>query len=87
MKILACLKVQKTTVKDNRCLDFGTGFLPFFSLNIFSTVLIIKIISFASGPQEDRLVTRARELVCGPLKQKWAETLREAANQLYQVYK
>jgi hypothetical protein len=34
-----------------------------------------------SVPQEDRLVTRARELVSGPLKQKWAETLREAANQ------
>ena len=29
-------------------------------------------------------MTRARELVSGPLKQKWAETLREAANQLYQ---
>ena len=44
-----------------------------------------KNVIFASGPQEDRLVTRARELVCGPLKQKWSETLREAANQLYQV--
>ena len=42
------------------------------------------MLSLLSGPQEDRLVTRARELVSGPLKQKWAETLREAANQLYQ---
>ena len=33
--------------------------------------------------QEDRLVTRARELVSGPLKQKWEEALREAANELF----
>ncbi len=28
-------------------------------------------------------MTRARELVAGPLKQKWEEALREAANELY----
>ncbi|XP_040572971.1 mediator of RNA polymerase II transcription subunit 29 isoform X1 [Lepeophtheirus salmonis] len=37
-----------------------------------------------SQPQEDKLVSNARKLVCGPLKDKWSQTLREAALRIYQ---
>jgi len=33
--------------------------------------------------QEDRYVTKVRELVAGPLKAKWQETLKEAGNKIY----
>ena len=33
-------------------------------------------------PQEDRYVSKVRELVGGPLKDKWQETLKEASNKL-----
>eukprot|EP00096_Caligus_rogercresseyi_P009731 TRINITY_DN3356_c1_g1_i1.p1 TRINITY_DN3356_c1_g1~~TRINITY_DN3356_c1_g1_i1.p1 ORF type:complete len:204 (-),score=57.51 TRINITY_DN3356_c1_g1_i1:664-1275(-) len=36
-----------------------------------------------SGPQEDKLVSNARKLACGPLKEKWSQTLREAALRIY----
>ena len=34
-------------------------------------------------PQDDKLISKARELVSGPLKEKWAEALREASQRLY----
>jgi len=33
--------------------------------------------------QEDRYVSKVRELVAGPLKEKWQETLKEAGNKIY----
>ena len=33
--------------------------------------------------QEDRFISKVRELVNGPLKEKWAATCREGAGKLY----